>query len=85
MSSPSARREVLYKTDENGKKTEPMELTYIDVPEEFSGTVIEKLSKRKGELKKYGTGFRRLYETGIFHSFPGTHRLSWRIYDRYQG
>lgn len=45
-----SKAEVLYKTDENGKKLEPMELTYIDVPEEFSGTVIEKLSQRKGEL-----------------------------------
>lgn len=45
-----SKAEVLYKTDENGKKTEPMELTYVDVPEEFSGSVIEKLSQRKGEL-----------------------------------
>ncbi|MBD5459227.1 MAG: translational GTPase TypA [Lachnospiraceae bacterium] len=58
-----SKAEVLYKTDENGKKTEPMELTYIDVPEEFSGTVIEKLSKRKGELKNMGQasgGYTRL-------------------------
>ena len=45
-----SKAEVLYKSDENGKKTEPMELAYIDVPEEFSGTVIDKLSQRKGEL-----------------------------------
>lgn len=45
-----SKAEVLYKTDENGKKTEPMELAYIDVPDEFSGTIIEKLSQRKGEL-----------------------------------
>ncbi len=45
-----SKAEVLYKEDENGKKLEPMELAYIDVPEEFSGTVIEKLSGRKGEL-----------------------------------
>ena len=45
-----SKAEVLYKTDENGKKTEPMELAYIDVPEEFSGNVIDKLSQRKGEL-----------------------------------
>ena len=46
-----SKAEVLYKTDENGKRMEPMELTYVDVPEEFAGTVIEKLSMRKGELK----------------------------------
>ena len=45
-----SKAEVLYHTDENGKKLEPMELVYVDVPEEFSGTVIEKLSIRKGEL-----------------------------------
>mgnify|MGYP000750475270 FL=1 len=46
-----SKAEVLYKTDENGKKLEPMELAYIDVPEEFSGAIIEKLSQRKGELR----------------------------------
>ncbi len=46
-----SKAEVLYKQDENGKLLEPMELAYIDVPEEFSGTVIEKLSQRKGELR----------------------------------
>ena len=46
-----SKAEVLYKTDERGKKLEPMELVYVDVPEEFSGTVIQKLSLRKGELQ----------------------------------
>lgn len=58
-----SKAEVLYKTDENGKKLEPMELCYVDVPEEFSGTVIEKLSLRKGELKNMGLasgGYTRL-------------------------
>lgn len=50
-----SKAEVLYKTDENGKKLEPMELTYVDVPEEFAGTIIEKLSQRKGELKNMST------------------------------
>ena len=58
-----SKAEVLYKTDENGKKLEPMELCYIDVPEEFSGSIIEKLSQRKGELQSMGTasgGYTRL-------------------------
>ena len=58
-----SKAEVLYKTDENGKKLEPMELCYVDVPEEFSGTVIEKLSQRKGELLNMGLasgGYSRL-------------------------
>lgn len=46
-----SKAEVLYKKDERGKLLEPMELAYIDVPEEFSGTVIQKLSLRKGELQ----------------------------------
>ena len=41
---------VLYKYDEKGKKLEPMEKVYIDVTEEYIGTVIEKLGRRKGEL-----------------------------------
>jgi GTP-binding protein len=58
-----SKAEVLYHTDENGKKLEPMELAYVDVPEEFSGTVIEKLSGRKGELRNMGRasgGYARL-------------------------
>lgn len=46
-----SKAEVLYKYNERNQKQEPMELAYIDVPEEFSGTVIQKLSNRKGELQ----------------------------------
>jgi len=46
-----SKAEVLYHTDSKGRKTEPMELAYIDVPEEFTGVVIEKLGQRKGELQ----------------------------------
>ncbi len=49
-----SKAEVLYKTDENGKRLEPMEVAYVDVPEEYSGAVIEKLSVRKGELREMG-------------------------------
>lgn len=45
-----SKAEVLYHKDENGKKTEPMELAYVDVPDEFTGSVIDKLSQRKGEM-----------------------------------
>ncbi len=58
-----SKAEVLYRQDENGKRLEPMELAYIDVPEEFSGTVIEKLSQRKGELRNMSVasgGYTRL-------------------------
>ena len=46
-----SKAEVIYKEDENGKKLEPMETAYIDVPEEFSGTIISMLNERKGELQ----------------------------------
>ena len=58
-----SKAEVLYKEDERGKKLEPMERAFVDVPEEFSGSVIEKLSNRKGELQGMGSiggGFTRL-------------------------
>ena len=45
-----SKAEVLFKKDENGKLLEPMEKAYIDVPDDCSGSVIEKLSQRKGEL-----------------------------------
>ena len=41
---------VLYKTDENGAKTEPAERVIIDVPESAQGAVMEKLGSRKGTL-----------------------------------
>ena len=46
-----SKPEVLYREDEKGHKLEPMERVYVDVDEEFSGTVIQKLSERKGELQ----------------------------------
>ena len=46
-----SKAEVLYREDEKGHKLEPMERVYVDVDEEFSGTVIQKLSERKGELQ----------------------------------
>ncbi len=58
-----SKAEVLYRTDENGKRTEPMELAYVDVPDEFTGAVIDKLSQRKGEMLNMGPisgGYTRL-------------------------
>lgn len=46
-----SRPRVLFKKDENGKTLEPIEETQIDVDEEFSGVVVEKISLRKGELQ----------------------------------
>ena len=49
-----SKAEVLYKTDEHGKRLEPMEIAYVDVPDDFTGAVIQKLSQRKGELQNMG-------------------------------
>ena len=65
-----SKAEVIYKKDEKGKLLEPMELAYVDVPEEFSGVVIEKLSFRKGEL------------VGMSMSGSGSSRLEFRIPSR---
>ena len=51
-----SKAEVIYKEDERGKKLEPFEIAIIDVPEEFSGTVINMLSIRKGELSGMAPG-----------------------------
>ena len=57
-----SRPRVIYK-DVDGVKKEPIEEVTIDVDEEFSGAVIEKLSSRKGEmvdLKSSGSGKTRI-------------------------
>ena len=46
-----SKAEVLYRYDERNRKLEPMELAYVDVPEEYTGVVIQKLTSRKGALQ----------------------------------
>ena len=70
-----SKAEVLYHEDENGKKLEPMETAYIDVPDEFTGVVIEKLGQRKGELRNMSPmsgGYTRLE---FLHPVPRTDRI----------
>ena len=58
-----SKAEVIYKTDESGKQLEPMEIAYIDVPEEATGSVIQKLTQRKGTLNgmtPLASGYTRL-------------------------
>ena len=50
-----SKPEVLYKEDEKGGTLEPVEQAIIDVPDEFSGAVISKLSEHKGELRNMTT------------------------------
>jgi GTP-binding protein len=61
------RPRVVFKTDEAGNKLEPIEEVIIDVDEEHSGVVVQKVSERKGELRDMrpsGTGRQRL----VFHA-----------------
>ena len=46
-----SKAEVLDKYDERNRRLEPMELAYVDVPEEYTGVVIQKLTSRKGALQ----------------------------------
>ena len=58
-----SKAEVLYKYDERNRKLEPMEIAYVDVPDDFTGAVIQKLTSRKGELQgmsPIGGGYTRL-------------------------
>ncbi|HBA49579.1 MAG TPA: translational GTPase TypA [Lachnospiraceae bacterium] len=72
-----SKAEVLYHTDENGKRTEPMELAYIDVPNEFAGVVIEKLGQRKGELRNMGSISGGTY-TRLEFSIPSRGLIGYR-------
>ncbi|RAU23642.1 translational GTPase TypA [Paramagnetospirillum kuznetsovii] len=45
-----SRPRVLFKTDDDGKRLEPIEEVFIDVDDEYSGAVVEKMSLRKAEL-----------------------------------
>ncbi|MDA0655739.1 MAG: EF-Tu/IF-2/RF-3 family GTPase, partial [Proteobacteria bacterium] len=58
-----SRPRVLYREDEAGNRTEPIEEVVVDVDEEFSGAVVEKMSERKAELQDMrpsGSGKQRL-------------------------
>ena len=54
------------------------------MPEEFTGTVIDKLSQRKGELQNMGAYQRRIYPSGIPYPGTWTDRIPWRIPNRYK-
>ena len=66
----ASRPEVIMK-EENGKIFEPAEDVWLEVPEQYSGLVIEKMSKRKGELKNMNVE----NGTAYFHFFVPTRSL----------
>lgn len=62
-----SRPKVVFKEDDNGDKLEPIEEVVIDVDDEHSGAVVQKLSERKAEMvemKPSGIGRTRL----VFHA-----------------
>lgn len=96
-----SKPEVMFKTDENGKKLEPIELATIDVDQEYTGSVIEKLGRRKGEMidmHPSSSGYTRLifripargligYRTEFMTDTKGTGILNTEFegYARYKG
>ena len=96
-----SKPEVMFKKNEAGKKTEPMEIATIDVDQEYSGSVIEKLGRRKGEMidmKPSSSGYNRLvfripargligYRTEFMTDTKGTGILNSEFegYDLYKG
>jgi len=62
-----SRPQVVYKQGEGGERLEPIEEVVIDVDDEFSGAVVQKLSERKAEMvemKQSGVGRTRM----VFHA-----------------
>lgn len=62
-----SRPQVVYKEGEGGERLEPIEEVVIDVDDEFSGAVVQKLSERKAEMvemKQSGVGRTRM----VFHA-----------------
>ena len=59
-----SKPEVLFKYDKDGKKLEPMEIAIIDVPEEFMGSVMEKMAR--GSLVAFETGIAVTY--GLYNA-----------------
>jgi GTP-binding protein len=72
-----SKAEVLYRKDTDGKRLEPMELCYIDLPNEFAGAVIEKLGQRKGELQNMGSLSGGTY-TRLEFSIPSRGLIGYR-------
>jgi GTP-binding protein len=71
-----SRPRVIFRTDETGQKLEPMEEVTIDVDDPYTGTVIEKISQRKGELKDMrptGAGKTRLVFNAPARGLIGYH------------
>jgi len=71
-----SRPRVLYKTDENGQRQEPIEEIQIDVDDEYVGVVVESMSQRKAEMQDMrpsGGGKTRITFLGPSRGLIGYH------------
>ena len=71
-----SRPRVLFKTDEDGNRTEPYETVVIDVDDEHSGTVVEKMQRRKAEMtdmRPSGSGKTRITFSAPSRGLIGYH------------
>ncbi len=78
-------RPVVINKEIDGVMCEPIEHLMVDVPDEYTGAVMEKLGSRKAELtnmRPVNQGYTRLEFKGAF-TWP--YRLQKRAYDRYKG
>ena len=74
-----SRPRVLFGEDENGSKTEPYETVIIDVDEEYSGTVVEKMNHPQGRDDRHAPFGRRQDPHHLQRAIARDDRLSWRI------
>ena len=90
------RPRVIFGKDENGNRTEPYETVVVDVDEQYSGTVVEKMAMRKAEMtdmRPSGGGKVRLSFSGPSRGLIGYHGeflsdtrgtgIMNRLFDRY--
>ena len=70
-----SKPEVIFKKDEEGELLEPYENLIVDVPEEYTGSVIERISNRKGQMLNMETGLKR---TNIDFSIPARGLIGFR-------
>ena len=70
-----SKPEVIYKKDSEGELLEPYENLIVDVPDEYTGSVIERISNRKGQMQNMETGLKR---TNIDFSIPARGLIGFR-------
>jgi GTP-binding protein len=70
-----SKPQVILKKEE-GQTLEPMEIAHVEVPQEYSGAVIEELSRRKGEMRSLNTSEQGI--TSIDFAIPTRGLMGYR-------